>query len=130
MIHYSFLESIMGKRKYKSKSTREPHLSANSRAARKRAKQDVVHRIVVKSLERKTRGDVYGDVKKIYDAIAFSPFMTEDSLKCAAIINKQKISKNQLLDKEEAGVWLWIFLVAVPTWLGLRAALVIFILPN
>ena len=37
------------------------------------------------SLESKTRGDVYGDVKKIIDdAIAVSSWMTEDSLKCAA----------------------------------------------
>ena len=64
MIHYSFLESIMGKSKQKRKSTREPQLSANSAAARKRAKQDVVHRMVATSLESKTRGDVYGNVKK------------------------------------------------------------------
>ena len=30
--------------------------------------------------------------------------MIEDSLKFAAIINKQKINKNQLLDKEEAEI--------------------------
>ena len=63
MIHYSFFESIMGKRKHKRKSTREPHISANSRAARNRAKQDVVHRMVVTSIESKTRGYVYGNVK-------------------------------------------------------------------
>ena len=57
MIHYLFFESIMGKSKQKHKSTREPQLSANSRAARKRAKQDVVHRMVKESLESKT-GDV------------------------------------------------------------------------
>ena len=103
MIHYSFFEYIMGKSKQKHKSTREPQLSANSRAARKRAKQDVVHRMVVTSLESKTRGDVYGNVKKIIDdAIAVSPWMTENSLKCAARRHKQKISNNQLLDKEEA----------------------------
>ena len=65
MTHYPFLEYIMGKSKQKRKSTREPQLSANSRAARKRAKQDVVHRMVVTYLERKTRGDVYGNAKKI-----------------------------------------------------------------
>ena len=54
----------MGKSKQKLKSTREPHLSANIRAARKRAKQDVVHKMVMTSHERKTRGDVCGNVKK------------------------------------------------------------------
>ena len=83
------------------------------------------------SLESKRRGDVYGNVKKIInDAIAVSPWMTEDSLKCAARRHKQKISSNQLLDKEEAGVWLWIFLVVVPIWLGFRAALGLFLLPH
>ena len=53
----------MGKRKYKRKSTRESQLSARSREARKRAKQDMFHRMVVASLEIKTRGDVYGIVK-------------------------------------------------------------------
>ena len=53
----------MEKSKQKSKSTREPQLSAISRAARNRAKQDVVHGRVVTSLEIKTRGDVYGHVK-------------------------------------------------------------------
>ena len=53
----------MGKSKHKCKYTREPQLSANSRAVRKRAKQDVVHGMVVKSLESKTRGGVYGNVK-------------------------------------------------------------------
>ena len=63
----------MGKSKQKRKSTRELQLSANSRAARKRVKQDVVNRMVMTSLESKTRGDVYGDVKKIIgDAIAVS----------------------------------------------------------
>ena len=51
-------------------------------------------------LESKTGGDVYGNVKKFY-AIAVSPWMTQDSLKCAARIHKQKISNNQPLDKEE-----------------------------
>ena len=46
----------MGKRNQKLKSTREPQISANSRAARKRAKQDAVHRMVMTSLESKTRG--------------------------------------------------------------------------
>ena len=73
----------MGKSKQKPKPTREPQLSVNSRADRKRAKQDVVHRMVVTSLESKTRGDVYGNVKKIIDdAIVVSPWMIEDSLKC------------------------------------------------
>ena len=63
MIHYSFFESIMGKGKQKLKSNREPQLSANSIAARKIDKQDVVHRMVVTYLEIKTRGDVYGNVK-------------------------------------------------------------------
>ena len=53
----------MGKRKHKRKFTREPQLSANSRAAMKRAKQDVVHRVVMIFLESKTRGDVYVNVK-------------------------------------------------------------------
>ena len=119
MVHYSFFEYIMGKSKQKHKSTREPQLSANSIAARKRAKQDAVHRMVLTSLESKTRGDVYGNVKKIInDAIAVSPWMTEDSLNCAARRHKQKIIKNQLLDKEEAGVWLWIFMVATSIWVG------------
>ena len=55
---------IMGKSKQKQKSTREPQISSNSRADRKRAKQDDVHRMVVTSLESKTRGDFYGNVKK------------------------------------------------------------------
>ena len=53
----------MGKSKHKQKSTREPQLSANSIAARKRAKQDVVHRMVVTSLESKKGGDVYKNVE-------------------------------------------------------------------
>ena len=53
----------MGKRKQKQKSTRQPHLSANSISAMKRAEQDVVHRMVMTFLEIKTRGDVYGNVK-------------------------------------------------------------------
>ena len=48
----------MGKSKQKQKFTREPQLPANSKAARKKAKQDVVHRVVMTSLESKTRGDV------------------------------------------------------------------------
>ena len=64
-------------------------------------KQDVVHRMVVTSLERKIRGDIYGNLKKIIDdAIAVSPWMTQDSLKYAARRHKQKICNNQLLDKE------------------------------
>ena len=53
----------MGKSKQKHKSTRELQLSENSRVGRKRAKTNVVNRMVVTSLERKTRGDVYGNVK-------------------------------------------------------------------
>ena len=64
MINYSFFESIMGKIKQKRKSTREPQLSANGRADRKRSTQDVVHRTVVTSLKRKIRGDVNGNLKK------------------------------------------------------------------
>ena len=71
MIHYSFFEFIMGKSKQKQKSTREPQLSANSRAARKRAKQDIVHGMVVTSLEIKTRGDIYINVKNIIDDVIF-----------------------------------------------------------
>ena len=54
----------MGKRKSKRKSTREPQLSSNSRAARKRAKQYVILRMVMEYIESKIGGDVYGDVKK------------------------------------------------------------------
>ena len=93
----------MGKSKQKRRFTREPHLPENTISARKRAKQDVFHRMVVISLERKTGGDIYGNViKNINDAIAVIPRMIEDSLKCSARIHKQKISNNQLLDKEEA----------------------------
>ena len=80
--------------------TREIQLSANSRAARKIAKQDAVHRMVATSLERKTRIDVYSNLKKITDdAISVSPWITEDSLKCAERRHKQKISNNKPLDK-------------------------------
>ena len=103
MIHYSFFESILGKSKKKRKSTREPQLSENSRADRKRAKQDVVHRMVMKYLESETKVDVYGNLKTIISGgITVSPWMTEDRLKCAARRHKHKISNNQLLDKEEA----------------------------
>ena len=44
--------------KDKRKCTREPQVSENSREARKRSKQDVVHRMVMTTLESKTRGDV------------------------------------------------------------------------
>ena len=54
----------MGDIKKKRKSIREYQLSSNSRAARKGCKQDVVHRMVMTSLERKKRDDVYGDVKE------------------------------------------------------------------
>ena len=63
MNYDSFFETTMEKSKQKYKSTREPQLSAKNRAARKRAKQNVVHGMVVTSLESKTRGDVYGNVK-------------------------------------------------------------------
>ena len=39
------------------------HISENSVAARKRAKQDVVHRMVMASQESRTRGGFYGNVK-------------------------------------------------------------------
>ena len=55
MIHSEIFESITGKSKQKRKSTKEPHLSENSRAARKRAKQDVVHMMVVASLREKNK---------------------------------------------------------------------------
>ena len=48
----------MGKIKNKGKYNRGPQLSANNIAARKRSKQDAVHRIVMTYLERKTRSDV------------------------------------------------------------------------
>ena len=54
----------MVKRKQKHKPTRENRLSANSKQSRKRAKQDVGHSMVMTSLESKTRGDVYVNVKK------------------------------------------------------------------
>ena len=52
------------------------------------------------SLESKTRGDVYGNVKIIDDTIAVILWMTENSLKCAERRHKKKISNNKLLDKE------------------------------
>ena len=54
----------MGKIKQKHKFIREVQLSANIRSARKRAKQDVVHMMGVTSIESKTRGAVYRNVKK------------------------------------------------------------------
>ena len=54
----------MGKSKQKHKTTREPHTSANSREARKRATKYVVHRMVMKSLYIKTRGDVNVSVRR------------------------------------------------------------------
>ena len=63
----------------------------------------MVHRMVMTYLERKTRGDVYRNVKKIIDdSIAVSPWMIEDILKCTARRHKQKIRNNQPLDKGEA----------------------------
>ena len=59
--------------------------------------------MVIKYLERKKRGDVYGSVNKIInDAIAVSPWMIEESLKFSERRHKQKISNNKLPDKEEA----------------------------
>ena len=59
--------------------------------------------MVSTSLESKKRGDVYGNVKKIIDdAIAVSPWMKENSLKCVERRHKHKISNSQLIDKEEA----------------------------
>ena len=93
----------MGKIKQKRKSTRENQISVNSIVSRKRYKQDVVHGMVATPLESKTRGDVYGNVKKIInDGITVSPWMTENILKCASRRHKHKISNNQLTDKEEA----------------------------
>ena len=93
----------MVKIKHKRKSTREPQLSANLISSRKRGKQDVVHGVVETFLEIKSRGDVYGIVKKIIDdAIAVIPWMIGDSLNCAARRHKQKISNNQIIDKEES----------------------------
>ena len=84
-----FFENIMGKSKQKPKSAREPQLSQNSRADRNRGKQYVVHRMVMTSIESKTRGDIYVNVKKIInDSITVSPCMTEDSLKFASIRHK------------------------------------------
>ena len=52
------------------------------------------------SLERTTRGNFYGNEKKIIDdAIVVSPWMIGDRLKCVARRHKQKISSNPLFDK-------------------------------
>ena len=88
----------MGNSKHKLKSTRETQLSANSRAARKRAKQDVVFRMVMTYLETTERGDSYVNVKNINDAISVSPYMTGYGLNFEAIIHKQKIINNQVFD--------------------------------
>ena len=53
----------MEKIKHKRKSTKKPQLLENSRADRKRAKKDVVSRMVMTYLESKTRGGVYRHVK-------------------------------------------------------------------
>ena len=58
MIDCSFFEYIMGKSKQKRKSNRYPQLSENNKADRKRAKKDVVHRMVMTALDIKTRDDV------------------------------------------------------------------------
>ena len=92
----------MGKSKQKRKSTRGPQLSANSRADRKRARQYVVHRVVVTSLESKTRGDIYRIVKIIINnAITIGPWMTEYILKCAERRHKKeiKVTINYLIKK-------------------------------
>ena len=61
----------------------------------------MVNRMVMTSLEIKTRGYVYRKVEKnINDAISVRPWMIEESLKCAARRHKQNISGNQVLDKE------------------------------
>ena len=93
----------MGESKQKQKSTRETRLSANSRADRKRDKQDVVLRMVLTYLEIKTRGNVYVNLKKmIDDAIAVSPWMTDNSLKYEARRHQHKTSNNELIDKKDA----------------------------
>ena len=52
--------------------------------------------MVSTSLDSKSRGDVNGNLKKIIDdAISVSPWMTENILKYAARIHKQKIGNNQ-----------------------------------
>ena len=59
--------------------------------------------MVVTSLENKTRGDVYVNVKKIIDySIYVGPWMTEESIKCAIRRHKQNIINNQPHGKEEA----------------------------
>ena len=64
LFNYDFIfQTMTGKSKQKRKYTREPQLSENSRADSKRAKQDAVHEMVMTSLERKARSDVYGNVK-------------------------------------------------------------------
>ena len=71
-----FFLTVIGESKQKLKYTREPQLSGNSGAARKKAKQYVVHRMIMTYLESKTRGGVYGNVKKImYNAISVSQWM-------------------------------------------------------
>ena len=49
----------MGSSKQEQKSTREPQISSNSIEDGKRAKQDVVHRMVMTSLDSKTRGGFF-----------------------------------------------------------------------
>ena len=67
----------MGKIKQKRKFASEPHLSAKYRSAKKRARKDVAHRMIMIYLERKTRSDVYGNVRKIInDSIDVSPSIT------------------------------------------------------
>ena len=86
-------------RKQKKKPTRETQISENSRAARNRAKQDFVYRMVVTYPERK-KEVMFTDMWKIInDAIDVNRGMTQDRLKRAAIIQNQNISNNQLLDK-------------------------------
>ena len=58
--------------------------------------------MLVISLERK-KDEMFTEMWKIIDdAISVSPWITENIIKCAARRHKQKISNNQLIDKEEA----------------------------
>ena len=94
-IYDLFFVNIMVKRKHKHKSTIEPQLSANIRAARNSSKQDMVHRMVMTSIESKTPGDICGNVKKIIDdAISVSLWIIKNNLKCATRRHNQKIGNN------------------------------------
>ena len=55
------------------------------------------------SLESKTRGDVYGNVKKsLMMILLLYHGWLRAANKCAAKRHKQKISNTELIDKEEA----------------------------